>query len=307
MYTAFLLAAGHGTRLRPLSLVRPKPLMPVCGVPMLDYALAHVRTHGHAHVLVNAHHLWEQVAAWTEANQVGLQVELPIVLGTGGGLRAAMSRLADNVVIVNADILSDVDLTALVAAVPNEGAAMALRPHEDAERIGPVLADETGRVVRISTVVPSVHGVPGTHFTGVHAMSKSAIARVPDTGEQCIVRTAYKTLVPERLVGHINHGGDWIDVGTPAAYLQANLDVLTGIVKPPIDPWSRGESGAQGSWVGPGAQVNGSIARSIVGAGAVVPANASLKDTVVWSDVVVPPGHHERCVIYDDSNVLQVS
>ena len=85
MHTAFLLAAGFGTRLRPLTLVRPKPLLPVCGIPMLDYALAHVRKHGHEHVIVNAHYLWQQVAAWADLNDVTLQVELPIVLGTGGG------------------------------------------------------------------------------------------------------------------------------------------------------------------------------------------------------------------------------
>ncbi|KAA0231251.1 hypothetical protein EDM76_11015 [bacterium] len=64
MHTAFLLAAGLGTRLRPLTLERPKALLPVCGVPMLDYALALARAHGHASILVNAHYLWRQVAAW---------------------------------------------------------------------------------------------------------------------------------------------------------------------------------------------------------------------------------------------------
>ena len=109
MHTAFLLAAGFGTRLRPLTLVRPKPLLPVCGIPMLDYALAHVRKHGHDQVIVNAHYLWQQVAAWADRDGVTLQVELPIVLGTGGGLRAASETLAERVVIVNADILSDVN------------------------------------------------------------------------------------------------------------------------------------------------------------------------------------------------------
>ena len=122
MHTAFLLAAGFGTRLRPLTLLRPKPLLPVCGIPMLDYALAHVRNHGHEKILVNAHYLWEQVAVWADRNGVTLQVELPIVLGTGGGLRAALDDLAESVVIVNADILSDVDLTALEQSMPRGGA-----------------------------------------------------------------------------------------------------------------------------------------------------------------------------------------
>ena len=208
--------------------------------------------------------------------------------------------------VVNADILSDVDLTALAAAVPEQGAAMALRAHADAEAIGPVLADEHGKVVRITIVVPHEGGVPGTHFTGVHAMSRAAVARVPASGEQCVVRTAYKELVPEGLVGSSVHGGSWIDVGTPQAYLRANLDVLAGRVRPPIDPWSMGSRGPGASWIGPGAAVHGAVEHSIVGAHAQVPKDAHLVNTVVWDHVVVPAGRHEDCVIYDGGEVLAV-
>lgn len=300
MHTAFLLAAGFGTRLKPLSLSRPKPLMPMCGVPMLDHALAHVRAHGHRDVLVNAHHLWEQVAAWAEHNDAALQVELPEILGTGGGLRAALDRMADRFVIVNADILSDVDLSALMAALPDDGAAMALRPDPSWQEIGPVLRDEAGRVVRISTVVPSEAGTPGTHFTGVHAMSQASVALVPEDGLQCVVRTAYKELVPQGRVGSTVHTGAWIDVGTPEAYLQANLDVLCGQVKPPVDPWSVGTRGPSGSWVGRDAMVQGEIDRCIVGAGATVPAGAVLTECVIWDGCTAPVGRLGRAVVYDD-------
>ena len=110
MATAFLLAAGFGTRLRPLTEVVPKPLLPVCGIPMLDYALAHVRAHGHTDVIVNAHHLWHDVGSWASDNDVILRVEEPLILGTGGGLRATLDDLEEPVVVVNADILSNVDL-----------------------------------------------------------------------------------------------------------------------------------------------------------------------------------------------------
>jgi len=306
MHTAFLLAAGFGTRLRPLTLARPKPLLPVCGIPMLDYALAHVRQHGHVNVMVNAHYLWEQVAVWADRNQVTLQVEMPAVLGTGGGLRAALERLGESVVIVNADILSDVDLTALVAASPDAGAAMALRPSPDAMSIGPVEADSLGRVVRITSVVPSDDGIPGTHFTGVHAMTRAAVAQIPPAGEQCVVRTVYKDLVPEGRVGHTIHTGAWVDVGKPDAYLEANLAVLDGVVLTPIDPWSRGSRGPGGSWVGSGATIEGSIERSVVGADATVGPDVHLKDCVVWDGVEVPPGRHQRAVIYDGAQVLQI-
>ncbi len=305
MVTAFLLAAGLGTRLRPLTDQVPKALVPVCGVPMLDHALALVRAHGHRDVLVNAHHLWEQVAAWAEAHDVGLQVELPDVLGTGGGLRAALLRLADTVVVVNADILSDVDLGALAAAVPPEGAAMALRPSVHAATIGEVEPDGQGRVRRITTVVgqPGA-GLPGYHFTGVHAMRSAAVARIPETGLQCVVRTAYKALVPEGRVGSIVHGGTWIDIGTPTAYLDANLAVLTGRVQAPVDPWTRGRRLATDSWGGADARVDGIAYRSIVGAGAVVPRGAELTECVVWDGVEVPPGRHKRCVFAREGVVV---
>ncbi len=273
---------------------------------MLDFALAHVRAHGHERVVVNAHHLWEQVAVWAEANRVTLQVELPIVLGTGGGLRAAHDGLGESVVIVNADILSDVDLSALVDATPAGGAAMALRPSEDAVAIGPVEADAAGRVVRITSVVPSDAGIAGTHFTGVHAMSNAAVERIPGDGEQCVIRTAYAELVPERRVGRTVHTGTWVDVGTPLAYLHANLAVLDGTVDTPIDPWGLGERAHEGSWVGPDVRVDGSARHSVLGAGAVVPSGASVSDCVVWDGVTVPDGDHHRAVIYDDGRVLTI-
>ena len=266
---------------------------------MLDYALAHVRAHGHENVIVNAHYLWQQVAQWADQNGVVLQVELPKVLGTGGGLRAAIDQIGDAVVIVNADILSDVDLTALQSSMPSTGAAMALRVDPNAESIGPVEANSSGRVVRITSVVPSDEGIPGTHFTGVHIMSREAVARIPDSGEQCVIRTAYKELVPMNQVGRTVHNGSWVDVGKPDAYLEANLAVLDGRVPTPVDPWTRGARGPNCSWVGSGARIDGDIVHSIVGDGAVVPASARLVDSVV-------SGRHSRCVIYDGGKVLSL-
>lgn len=302
MHTAFLLAAGLGTRLRPLTLVRPKPLLPVCGVPMLDHALAQVRAHGHRSVMVNAHHLWQQVASWAVRNEVEVQVELPAILGTGGGLRAAMDRLDPRgVVVVNADVLSDVDLSALYAAMPAEGGALALRAMDPGAKITAVEADERGMVRRIQGLVEGVPTVPGTHFTGVYALTGAALARVPDPrvhGESCIKLSLYGRLAEEGRLGSIVHRGAWVDIGEPAAYLDANLDALDGRLRLPIDPWTRGARGPGGSWVGENAQVQGIVNRSIIGAGAVIPPDAELQDCVVWDGLQVPPGRHARTIFY---------
>ncbi len=211
--TAFLLAAGLGTRLRPLTLTTPKPLLPVRGRPMLDHVLDHVRAHGHDEVLVNAFWLPGQIVEWARGKAgVSVIVEAPAILGTGGGLRAARSRLAERFVVVNGDILADVDLTALWREPA--AAVMALRPQ--APPVFPGVALRDGVVTGIERVVGEVD--PALHFTGVHVLDNAVLDLVPPTGEQCIVRTAYRALVPEGRVRGVVHRGAWTDIGTPSEY-----------------------------------------------------------------------------------------
>ncbi len=211
--TAFLLAAGLGTRLRPLTLTTPKPLLPVRGVPMLDHVLAHVRAHGHDEVVVNAHWLGEQVVDWARGKPgVRVVVEQPEILGTGGGLRNARHLLAERFVVVNGDILCDVDLTALTAV--DAPAVMALRPQASPQHTG-VSLDEQGVVRGIAGVVGEADA--RLHFTGVHALRREVLEHVPD-GMSCIVRTAYRALIPRGEVRGVVHTGAWTDIGTLAEY-----------------------------------------------------------------------------------------
>lgn len=318
--TAFVLAAGLGTRLRPLTLHRPKALVPVCGTPMLGWALASCARHDHREVVVNAWHHADQLAAWAglhEGVQVRLSVERPEVLGTGGGLRFARRLLAERFVVLNVDVLQDVDLGALLAAVPPGGAAMALRPSpHDAERYGHVSADATDTVVRLREYASTApHGVQrdDTHFTGLHALDRSSLALVPE-GPACVVQTVYRTLVPQRRVRAVRHPGTWLDVGDPATYLAANLAVLTTTVPLPLDPvprstWARTARGDHGTppsdvrvegtaWVGPHARLGAGVTLrdTVVGARAQVAAGARLERCVVWDDAQVGPGPHRDTV-----------
>jgi len=323
MFDAFILAAGFGTRLRPLTHHRPKPLLPVCGVPMLAYTLALCHRHGLRDVVVNAHHLADQLRPWEglhEGVRIMLSIEEPEILGTAGGLKQVAERLAPTFAVVNGDVLTDVDLQALRTAVPPGGGAMALRPR-GADRYGVVAADATGTVVDLVDVA---HGPPvgavarDTHFTGVHALERSTLDLVPE-GYACVVRTVYKALVPKRSVRALRHEGLWLDIGDPRAYHGANFAVLRGEVTPPLDPfaraaWSRSGPSTTGdasavstariegdAWIGAEVSLGAGtrIRDAIVGDGAHLSADTEIEQCIVWDGVDVPPGRYANAILYD--------
>ena len=309
MHTVFLLAAGFGTRLRPLTNHRPKPLLPLMGRPMLDYALEHLKQAGHTSFLVNAHHLWEHVAQWATTHDVEIQVELPEILGTGGGLKIAQEKMAEKFIIWNGDIISDIDPQKLLETCPDKGASMALCFKQDLGKTTRIGFRQDGLVSQIGSLVSTdasqrSETPSGFHFSGIHALSRSTLDLVPQ-GFQCIIRTAYITLVKENRVQSIRHSGVWIDAGTPPEYLKANLDALNGKFSLSIDPWREAQEGFEGSWVHQSAAVQGTVKNSIIGGNVTVPEGADLDSCVVWDGAEVPEGEYKHC-IFHDGGILKV-
>ncbi|MFW6087372.1 MAG: sugar phosphate nucleotidyltransferase [Myxococcota bacterium] len=284
---AMVLAAGLGTRLRPLTLERPKPAVPVGNRPLMCFSLDVVARLAVDEVVVNTHHLGQALPAWIDPHApAALEltfVHEPELLGTGGGLRNAWPLLRDGddpVVVLNGDILFEPDLARALETHRRLDAlaTMVLRPDPDADRYGAVEIDGEGRVRRLLGQ-PAHAGPLAKHmFTGVHILSPRAFAELPEQG--CIVRRSYRPWVDrgEVIAGHVDRT-PWLDLGTPAAYLAANLDLARGDARWTAvpEPDARGLVHPQ-AHVEPGARVRGAV----IGAGARVEPGADLERVVVW-------------------------
>jgi NDP-sugar pyrophosphorylase family protein len=229
-----ILAAGLGTRLLDLSSERPKPLLPVADVPLVRWALALLRRHGVDEVVVNAHHLGDQLVAEL-GDEVTWSHEQPDILGTGGGVRRAAPLLGpDPFFVVNGKIVLAVDLDQVAALHARLGAAATLvvRRAAEAARWGAVDVDEAGARVR------ALRGAGSYMFTGVHLVGPEVVARLPPSGASDIVADAYLPLLAAGapIAAYVTEGYFW-EHSTPERYLVGNLNVVRGLAAAAAPPW----------------------------------------------------------------------
>ncbi len=277
-----ILAAGLGTRLRPLTDELPKPLVPVGDRPALAHVAARLAAAGIAEAVLNTHHL---AGAFTAERLAEIPIRLrvvhePDVLGTGGAIANAASLLGDgDVVVWNGDILADLDVGALVAAHRAAGAAATLAVTPRAPGEGTVGIGEGGRIVRVRGETFGEELTSGD-FLGIHVIGPEIRAALPRPG--CVIDDGYRPALREgRLVGTFVVEGAWDDIGTIASYVAANSRWLSrrgfGGGAPVVD-------GGLDSFVHETARVapGVSLIGSVVGAGAVVTGEGAVRGSVIW-------------------------
>ena len=287
-----VLAAGLGTRLRPLTDVLPKPAVPVAGLPLVQLAFGRLRAAGVKRVVVNTHHLAAEMSRVAAEAALAAGVTLavspePVIAGTGGALREARALLAgaELVVLWNGDIVFDVDLVPILEAHRDSGAlaTMVLAPMPPGASYASVDVDPTMAVRRIAGFGPGGEALVPLHFTGVHVLSPGLLDHVPAHPFGCDVnRSVHVPLLASGHVRAVMATGYWNDLGTPERYLAANLDLLAGraeAASPGADPFAGHATPAprvfvaEGASVDPAARLAGPV---LVGAGAVVEAGASV-------------------------------
>lgn len=295
-----ILAAGFGTRLRPLTLERPKPLMEVLGTPLIHYSLQNLKAAGCQQVVINTHHLGHLLARTLGDSFEGMTLlyssEDPI-LGTGGAIRHAEQLLggasAGPFMLIHGDVLCDFDPHILLARYHLEQptfAALGLKTLPHMMGYGAVGTDAQERVRTIANWVP--YQGPALQkerfFCGLHVISPEVFARLPPDGvEYCITREGYPAAIADQLpIYGAEIPGYYCDVGTPERLLQANLDLLSGKEQLQfLHPFARfSQHTPSQQWLGHAAHIHPSaklIAPVLIDDGAVIAEGATIGPNVV--------------------------
>jgi NDP-sugar pyrophosphorylase family protein len=233
---AMILAAGLGTRLRPLTNTMPKPLLPIAGTPLIVWNLLLLKRYGFLDVVINLHYLGpmiEQVVG--NGSRYGVRITYsrePVILGTGGGIKQAEPYFSGSpVLILNGDTLVEIDLEALWAfhRERNAAATLVLRSDPDAVRWGLVEVGDAGRIVRITGRGLSEPTVTQPRmFAGVHILHPRLLREVPKGKASSIIEAYVSGIQRNEAVLGYDHQGYWSDVGTPERYGQAEQDARSG-------------------------------------------------------------------------------
>ncbi len=241
----FVLAAGFGQRLRPITEVVPKPLLPIGNLPLIGYAIKLLAHHGITDLIVNTHHLGQKLKEGLgDGSAYGVSItysDEEEILGTGGGLKKMHEELQEGTfVVVNSDTIVGVDLAAALRAHQESGAlaTMVLRDDPHAAEYGQIEIDEGGRIRRLLGHGPAAGTFRSLMFTGVHVMEPRFLEYLPQGVNTCVNRYGYtKALQNDEVLQGFVTDGYFADAGTPARYYQAHLDALSQSIKlPHADP-----------------------------------------------------------------------
>lgn len=289
---AMVLAAGLGTRMRPLSFLKAKPVLPVLNRPLLHWTLDLLARHGVTEVVVNLHHKPDSVVrAVGDGRAFGLRVAWSRearILGTGGGPHKVRRLLGDEpVFLVNGDVVFDFDLQDLLRRhrAARARATLALVANPDPRRYSSIVTGAGGWVRALARLPRPARGQHSL-FTGVHVLDPALLDRLHE-GPSDIVRDLYAPLVDEgEDVLGVRVRGAWYDLGSPALYLRSQLQMLS----------KRFRGLARGPLIHPAARVHARarVTRSIVGPGTVVDEGAVVAGSVLWDRVHVGAGARVR-------------
>jgi NDP-sugar pyrophosphorylase family protein len=307
-----LLVGGEGTRLRPLTYSMPKGMVPIANQPFLERQLTWLARHGIDEVILSLGYLPDAFHAHFPDDRFGsirlrYAVE-PKPFGTAGGIRFAADGIDERFVVCNGDNLTALDLGSMIKFHDERGAeaSIYLTRVDDPSAFGVVPTRPGGEVVGFVEKPPRDQAPTNWINAGIYVLEPSVLDRIPERMNVSIEREVFPRMVATRApLFAYQYDGYWLDIGTPATYLQANGDVLAGELGVP--PVAGAVDQGDGIWVQPGgrpaddARLEGPL---LVGSGAVVAGGATVVSSVVGAGATVGEGARVvRSVLFPGARV----
>ncbi len=285
---AVVLVGGFGTRLRPLTSTTPKQMLPVIDRPMLEHVIAGLARHGVDEVVLSLGYredVFREAYPDGECAGVALKYAVePEPLDTAGAVRfaAEAAGIDETFIVVNGDVFTDLDVSSVWRRHHEVGAegTIALTPVDDPSRYGVVPTDAEGKVLGFVEKPPREEAPTNWINAGTYVLEPSVLQRIETGRKVSIERETFPAIVADGGLWAVRSEAYWVDAGTPATYVQIQLDLLDGLRGDPVD------GVADDASIDPSAVID----RSVVMSGARIGANAVVRDSVVSMGAVVRDG-----------------
>jgi mannose-1-phosphate guanylyltransferase len=294
---AIVLVGGEGTRLRPLTLTTPKQMLPIVQQPMIERVLGHLGRHGIEEAVLSLGYLPEAfLRAYPEGVAAGVRLSYAVErepLDTAGAVRFAADQAGvdETFVVVNGDVLTDLDLSALISFHREHHAegTIHLYPVADPSAFGVVPTDPEGRVTAFVEKPARDEAPTNLINAGTYVLEPSVLERIRLLQRVSIERETFPAMVKDGSLYAVEDESYWLDTGTPATFLQAHHDLVAGRRGTPPAPGARRIGGA--SWATGDPVLKGEVEGACFFAGgATVSENARVVRSVLGCDCVVDPG-----------------
>src|SRR6187399_1228330 len=301
---AIMLAGGKGTRLRPLTIHTPKPIVPIFDRPCLHYQLDLLKQVPEIdEVILSLNYQPRRIEEiFGDGSDAGISIRYivePAPLGTAGAVRYAGDNLTESVVVFNGDVLTQIDLAAVLQLHRERQAkaTIVLTPVENPTAYGLVETDATGNITRFLEKPNPDEITTNNINAGIYVLEPNTFDRIPKDVSWSIERSYFPSLIErgETFVAYI-YGGYWIDIGTPAKYLQVHKDIMDGRYSAPPFVGSGSQFVAEGARVEEGVELSGPC---FIDEGAVVKTGAR----ILPYSVIGRQTHIEEAAVIDDSIV----
>lgn len=291
---AVILVGGKGTRLRPLTVATPKPMLPVAGFPFLQHLIARIKAAGINHIVLGTSFKAEVFEEYFgDGSDFGVELEYVVeetALGTGGGIRNVYDKLRhDTVMVFNGDVLGGTDLNEVIDTHERNDADVTLHLVRvpDPRAFGCVPTDAEGRVEAFleKTMDPPTDQINA----GCYVFKRDIIKGIPAGRVVSVERDVFPRLLEEgaRVFGHVDQSY-WRDMGTPNDFIHGSSDLVRGIAPSPLLDGRTGES-----LVDPSAGIKDGVlllGGTVVGRGSEIGAGCRLDTTAVFDGVTIEPG-----------------